>query len=263
MMWNSETPSWQDVVQVLRDASEAEQSVRLGEEVSDEEMDGWGVPVPEPIREICRRAGALQVGGHGEFGPSYRAPGVGEGAAWRCGDPGSFRIVHTNASAETYYVDVDPATGAWGPVFRFWENHGAELVAPSLPHWLVSVAGLVRCAARDEEHFGDFSTAFLNWFSGDFADAGDEFPEDAPEALARAAEPATAGPVTVREARASGDPVLADAGSRLPEGALLADLRGATGPTAVPFGRHPGWPGGTPVYRRFHGGAILAAVGQT
>ncbi|CAM5275142.1 hypothetical protein STANM309S_04911 [Streptomyces tanashiensis] len=62
-------------------------------------------------------------------------------------------------------MDIDPATGAWGPVFKFWENHGAELVAPSLQHWLVTVAGLVKYAARDAEHFDSFSTAFLNWFT--------------------------------------------------------------------------------------------------
>ncbi|MFF5767258.1 hypothetical protein ACFY8F_32615 [Streptomyces tanashiensis] len=262
MTWNSEVPSWQEVVRALREASAAEESVRLGEGVDDEEMDGWGVPVPEPIREICRRVGALHVGGHGDFGALYRSAAVSSGATWRCGEPGSFRVVHTNASAETYYVDIDPATGAWGPVFKFWENHGAELVAPSLQHWLVTVAGLVRYAARDGEHFDGFSTAFLNWFTGDFADAGDEFPEDSPAALARAAEPATTLPLTVEAACASGDPVLARVGSRLPESALLADLRGAAGPTEVPFGRHPQWPGGTPVYGRFHGGSILVAVGQ-
>ncbi|WP_418960195.1 hypothetical protein [Streptomyces tritici] len=262
MDWSSETPSWQDVVQALRKAAEAEESVRVGEGLSDEELNGWGVPIPGPVREICRRAGVLQVDGHGAFGAAYPARAVGGGAAWRCGEPGSYRVVHTNAWAETYYVDVDPTTGAWGPVYAFGEAHGAELVAPSLPHWLVTVAGLVRYAARDAEHFDDFSTAFGNWFSGDFADAGDEFPEDAPEALARAAEPATAETLTVHHARTSGDPALADAGSRLPEGALLADLRGASGPTRIPFGRHPQWPGGTPAYRRFHGGTILAAVPQ-
>ncbi|MGW7173859.1 hypothetical protein [Streptomyces xanthophaeus] len=263
MTWSSGTPSWQDVVEALREASGTEESVCLGAGVNDAEMDGWGVPVPEPIRAICRRVGALHVGDHGEFGAPYRSQAVTGGVAWRCGEPGSFRIVHTNACAETYYVDVDPATGAWGPVFKFWENHGAELVAPSLQHWLVTVAGLVTYAARDTEHFGGFSTAFLNWFTGDFADAGDEFPEDSPEAAARAAGPATARPITVEEARASGDPALADLGTRLPEGALLADLRGATGPTGVPFGRHPGWPGGTPVYGRFHGGTILTAASRT
>ncbi|MEV4946860.1 hypothetical protein [Streptomyces sp. NPDC053755] len=231
--------------------------------MSDAEMDGWGVPVPEPVREICRRVGVLHVGGHGEFGAPYPSAAVGGGAAWRCGEPGSFRVIHTNAGAETFYVDVDPVTGAWGPVFTFWETHGAELVAPSLQHWLVTVAGLVTCAARDAEHFDGFSTAFLNWFSGDFADAGDDFPEDSPEALACAAAPASAAPITVAEARASGDPALAGLGSRLPEGALLADLRGATRRTSVPFGRHPQWPGGTPVYGRFRGGTLLTATSRT
>ncbi len=260
MTWSSETPSWQTVVQALQDAARAEESVRLGEGVSDEEMDGWGVPVPEPIRKICRHTGALHVGAHGEFGASRRSVADSAGAARRCGEPGSFRIVHSNASAETYYVDVDPATGTWGPVFTFWEAHGAELVAPSLQHWLVTVAGLVRYAVRDAEHFDGFPTAFANWFSGDFADAGAEFPEDSPEALARAAEPTTATVLSVEEARASGDPTLARLGSRLPVGALLADLRGAAGPTGVPFGRDPRWPGGTPVYGRFHGGTLLTAT---
>ncbi|MFB6837869.1 hypothetical protein [Streptomyces sp. NPDC056361] len=159
-------------------------------------------------------------------------------------------------------MDVDPATGEWGPVFKFWEDHGAELVAPSFQHWLVTVTELVKYAAQDTEHFDSFSTAFLNWFSGDFADAGDEFPEDSPAALERAAGPTTTRPITVEAAFASGDPVLADVGSLLPEGALLADLRGAAEPTAVPFGRHPKWPGGTPVYTRFHSGTILTAVGE-
>ncbi|KFG06359.1 hypothetical protein IQ61_25345 [Streptomyces scabiei] len=250
------------MVQAMRGASDAEESVRLGEGVGDEEMNGWGVSVPEPIREICRRSGVLQVGPHGEFGAAYRSGAVNGGAVRRCGKPGSFRVVHTNAAAETYYVDIDPGTGAWGPVFKFWEDHGAELVAPSLAHWLVTVAELVKRASEDAEHFGGFSTAFLNWFSGDFADADDEFPEDSPAALARAAGPVTAMPVTAEAARASGDAVLADIGSRLPERALVADLRRADGPTEIPFGRHPGWAGGTPVYHRFHNGTILAAVGE-
>ncbi|MFF0561644.1 hypothetical protein [Streptomyces sp. NPDC004266] len=263
MTWSSEIPSWQDVVQALREASDAEESVRLGDGVDDEEMDGWGVAVPEPVREVCRRVGALHVGGHGDFGASYPSGAVSGGAAWRCGEPGSFRVVHTNAYAETYYVDIDPATGAWGPVFKFWESHGAELVAPSLQQWLVTVGELVEHAARDAEHFDGFSTAFLNWFSGDFADADDEFDEDSPAALARTAGPATTQPVTIEAACASGDPVLAHVGSQLPQGALLADLRATTGPTRVPFGRHPMWPGGTPVYGRFHNGTILTAIGHT
>ncbi|MFJ7157276.1 hypothetical protein ACIQUQ_20300 [Streptomyces sp. NPDC101118] len=260
MMWTGETPSWRDVVGALREAAGAEESVRLGDGVTDAEMDGWGVPVPGPVREVCRRAGLLQVGDHDAFGAPHPAGSGRPGAGWRCGEPGSYRIVHTNAGAETYYVDVDRGTGAWGPVFGFREGHGAELVAPSYQHWLVGVAGVVRCAARYEEHFGDFATAFLNWFTGDFADAGEEFPEDAPEAVAAAREPGTVGVMTVAEALGSGDPVLVDAGSRLPERALLADLRSASGPVAVPFGRSPAWPGGTPVYQRFHGGLVLAAV---
>ncbi|MFG2296111.1 hypothetical protein [Streptomyces sp. NPDC048603] len=261
MMWNGETPSWRDVVRALREAADAEQGVWLGEGLSDAEMDGWGVPVPGPVREISRRVGLLHVGAYDVFGAAYPSDAGGGGQGWRCGERGSFRIVHTNAQAETYYVDIDPGTGAWGPVFAFREGHGAELVAPSFQHWLVSVAEVVRCASGSKEHFEDFATAFLNWWSGDFADAGEEFPEDGPEAVARAAEPATAEVMTVAEARGSEDPVLVDAGSRLPEGALLADLRDAGGPARVPFGRHPGRPAGTPVYRRFHGGAVLAATG--
>ncbi|MFE1957767.1 hypothetical protein [Streptomyces sp. NPDC059479] len=53
-------------------------------------------------------------------------------------------------------------------------SHGAELVAPSLQHRLVTYG------ARGAEHFDSFSTAFTNWFSGDFAEACDEFLEDSP-----------------------------------------------------------------------------------
>ncbi|RFU41018.1 hypothetical protein DZF91_14100 [Actinomadura logoneensis] len=254
MAWTEETPSWQDVVNALREAA-AGGDAALDEALGDEAMDAWDVPVPDEIREIYRRVGLFWLNRGEEFGP------VRDDRAERCGEPGSYLLVHSNPAAETYYVDIDRESGAWGPVFMFWEDHGARMVAPSLQHWLVTVASYVRRAARDADAFEDFDTAFMAWFFGDFDEADDDYPHDSPDVVARLADDAVAEILDVAEAGRSGDPVLADVAGRLPDDALIADLRQADRPTALPFERHPAWSRRyEAVYMRFCEGRVIAAT---
>ncbi|MEV4251636.1 hypothetical protein AB0J52_00555 [Spirillospora sp. NPDC049652] len=255
MAWNGEAPSWQDVVQALREAADGGYAA-LDEALGDEVMDAWGVPVPDKIRRLYRHVGMFWLNRGEEFGP------VRDDCDDRCGEPGSYLRVHSNPAAETYYVDIDRETGAWGPVFMFWENHGARMVAPSLQHWLVTVASYVRHAERDAEAFDDdFHTAFMAWFFGDFSEADDGYSTDTPEAAARLADDAVAEILDVERARNSGDPVLADVAARLPDDALLADLCQADRPTGLPFEEHPSWSSpDEAMYQRFCGGRVIVAT---
>ncbi|MFE3193211.1 hypothetical protein ACFXHA_29695 [Nocardia sp. NPDC059240] len=239
-------------------AAASEGAVRLGPGVSDQTIDGWGVPVPADIRVLAQEIGEIWFD---EYDPitfthsENSAPGCCRGGA-----AGTWWVLHTNGAAETYYADIDPETGAWGRVFSHWEDDSAALVAESVLDWFESLAeGLdlaVRIAAGerhpdlreelDEDELGelDFEDVFIDWFHR----GGDVLVFDAEAIVA---------PMPVAEARYSPDPELAAVAAALPEGGVLADLRDAGYPTSVPFGYLRGGPA---KYRRLSGGAFLAAI---
>ncbi|WP_214406214.1 hypothetical protein [Pseudonocardia lacus] len=81
-------------------------------------MDGWPVTLPEGIRALFREVGGIRVKDWEEFLFTRHCADVGE--CTHClraggGAENTFWVVHTNAAAETYYVDVDPQSGRWGP----------------------------------------------------------------------------------------------------------------------------------------------------
>ncbi|PSK95370.1 hypothetical protein CLV63_11530 [Murinocardiopsis flavida] len=255
------------VLAELRAAEEAaDGAMELLPGVDDPAMDAWEVPVPESVRRILRETGGLRtLKASGRTDEEFT---VGHGANddpggpfyTRCGDPGTFRILHTNGVAETYYVDVDPAAGEWNGVLSLWDGLDARFEAPSLGHWLLLLAGAVRSAARAvrDGGFDHFGSAFRALLWGDFTavagTAGD--PEHDWSAWRN---PPEAAVIDATTARASTDPVLAQAGALLPDSATLADLRGATRRTYVPVIRHPAMDLDA-AFHRFHGGGVLAAV---
>ncbi|TDQ53773.1 hypothetical protein [Actinorugispora endophytica] len=244
------------VVEALRSAaaaSEGRMALRPG--IGDRAMDAWEVPVPEHVRAIAREVGGFDtLDPHGrprkEFTLEHRDnrdPGGSYHS--RCGEPGTFRIAHTNGAAEAYYADVDPGTGEWNGVFSLWDGLDARFEAPSLAHWLLALADGARAAADAVRagRFDDFDDAFGRWFWNGLPGGDDR------------RNPPRATVVDAPSARASADPVLAGAAARLPDSASIADLRGVTRRTYVTTIAHSDMDLDA-AFRRFHGGRILAAV---
>ncbi len=263
---SAETPKPGQVVAALRSAaSAADGMVALRPGIDDRAMDGWGIPVPEHIRAILREVGGFDtLSPEGwtleEFTPEHRDNYDPDGSyRSRCGAPGTFRVLHSNGAAETYYVDVDPTSGEWNGVFSLWDSINARFEAPGLGQWLLTLAhGIHRAAAATRaDHFDDFDDAFGTWF-------WDGLPETAnPSGAATAPDdrrtPPKAAVIDAPTARASFDPVLSEVGAQLPDPASVADLRGVTRRTYVPVIKHPDM-GLDAAFHRFHHGQILAAV---
>ncbi|WP_214401315.1 hypothetical protein [Pseudonocardia lacus] len=121
--------------------------------------------------------------------------------------------------------------------------------AHDLVSWLQWVAEGLR-VAWDASGGPAFIGTFNEWFFDEPEDDDSPVPER---------EHAAVLPVFARDARRSGDPVLAGAALELPDDAYLVDLRAVAPPVELPF-QTGEWPGGTAVYRRFHGGTVVAAV---
>ncbi|MDA2815005.1 hypothetical protein O4J56_30450 [Nocardiopsis sp. RSe5-2] len=234
--------------------------------LTDAAMDGWEVPVPEHVRRVLRVTSGLRTLGPSgrvdeEFTVEHEANGDPGGPFYsRCGEPGTFRVLHTNGLAEAYYVDVAADTGEWNGVFSFWDSIDGRFEAPSLEDWFVILAKAARSAAFAVENgcFDSIRDAFFNVLWSDFTEkAGTTgHPEHDWSAWH---DPALAPVVDAVTARASRDPVLAASGAHVPDSATVADLRGAVRRTLVPTLDLPGM-GIDAAFRRFHGGRILAAV---
>ncbi|MGV9413557.1 hypothetical protein ACWDOP_26960 [Nocardia sp. NPDC003693] len=239
-------------------AAAATGAVRLEPGLPDEVIDAWPVPVPAEIRVLAREIGAVWFD---EYDPiTFSHKENSEPAYCRAGDPGTWWALHDNSSADTYYVDIDPETGAWGRVFSHWEDNSSLLIAPTLTDWFLSLADGIELATRVSggervEHLAydlddddladlDFETVFRDWFqrNSEYILAEDE--PSLPSLLAS-------------EARYYPDPDLAAAAEFLPEGAVLCDLRDPAYPTHISFFEMRG---GTATYRRLRGGTFLAAI---
>ncbi|UOE19114.1 SMI1/KNR4 family protein [Thermobifida halotolerans] len=263
------TPGPEEVAARLRAAaaSAPKGSVALLPGLTDEELDSWEAPVPEEIRILLRRTSGLRITSgvrEKHFGPAHPVNSAPEDPNHLCsGDPGTFRVVHVDdGTGDTYYVDVDPATGAWGRVFSFHVEVISEVVAPSLLHWLEDLSDYVSRASSEtaKGYFTSFREAFNAWFFGDFSEAGPGYPHQDPAVLARQREPVDVDPLDVPTARALPDPDLAAVARHLPDKALLADLRDVPAPAWIPFEDHPDWYPPAARYRRFHGSDFLAAI---
>ncbi|MEU6238304.1 hypothetical protein [Kitasatospora sp. NPDC047058] len=254
-------------------AEESSGLITLDAGIDDARMDGWPVPVPEDVRVLLRAVGGVRVmvsrsvqNGHTsyehlDFAHPYNAGRyAGCDTSWyldHAGGTGSHWFLYTDHGDGHTYVDVDRATGAWGPVFQFWDGTDTVRMAPSLPAWL---DGLADCARRA---FADTGTAATDPDTAAAPDPAGPDPATV-DAFGRSfgehwwdldRHATTVAPVTAPEARAAADPVLREAAAGLPDDALLADLRPVTGPARVDF------PLAYPCrYTRHSGGAVLIAV---
>lgn len=230
--------------------------VRLDAGLPDAVLDQWHVPVPDDIRLLAGEIGAVWFD---EYSPiTFSHPENTRTQYCRAGDRNTYWVLHSTAAADTYYVNIDPRTGAWGQVFSHWENNSAKLIAPTLTGWLLGLTtglDLALRAARGEHVRGlhkdleaddlaelTFNQLFDDWFGNH----GEFF---APRAQLRAT-------ITEIGVAPDLDAELAELFSRLPGGALVADLRSPHYPTEIPFEL----PGETAVYRRLNSGRFLAAI---
>ncbi|MFD0279616.1 hypothetical protein ACFVHB_37790 [Kitasatospora sp. NPDC127111] len=268
-------------VRLLRElAEESSGLITLDPGIDDGRMDGWPVPVPEDVRVLLRAVGGVRVmvsrsvqNGHTSYEHLDFAHPYNEGRYAGCdtswyldhaGGTGSHWFLYTDHGDGHTYVDVDRATGAWGPVFQFWDATDTVRAAPSLPAWLDRFADCARRAlagtatthphtaadtvtAATETATGPAGpdAATVNAFGRRFGDHWWDLDRNA----------TAVAPVTAAEARAAADPVLREAAAGLPDDALLADLRAVTGPARVDF------PLPYPCrYARHSGGAVLSAT---
>lgn len=222
--------------------------VELAPPVSREEISSWTMRVPDDFRAFLERTSGFTVGGHPHVFdlnlPDNHEPVVNE--YWPLQDESASWILHSDGSATTYYVDVDPESGAWGRVFSFWEEPYARMVAPDVLTWVDNVVTGTRLALETAQQGTDLRRAFSEWLYGAEGSLS-RHPSDVVE------------PMPVVEARTSDDALVAEIASCLPDDAFLADLRTAGYPTEVPFARVV--PAGEVVtYTRFHNGSFLAAA---
>ncbi|QIS19261.1 SMI1/KNR4 family protein [Nocardia terpenica] len=245
-----------DVAQVIAElretAAAAGDLLRLDPGITDEAMDAWPVPVPETVRALLRAIGGIRIttyyterpGGrldeHISFGDQLNQPGD-RSMTWyaeHAGGEGTHWFVHAGTEGSFTYVDVDPGSGDWGPVFVFWDAADTVRAADSLPDLLLRIAADVRGALAEAN--GDPHV---------FVEAFDE------RAGARYTDAVDRSAVRASEARTGPDPALAAAAADLPDEALVADLGAAGQAVRVDF-----FPLVTFGYRRAAGGRVLAAV---
>lgn len=264
----SRTPEAEEIVHRIKAAASgpAGEHLSLLPGLTDAEMDAWECPVPEDVRSVLREsAGLATEDGAGHFGPLHPRNSRPESSEFaRCGAVGTFRIVHTSGLPETFYVDVDPESGAWGRVFSFGEDDFASLVAPGFFSWMAEVCFCADRAAADirDGRYSDFAEAFSAWLSGDFSDAETAHPDGNEDVAARVrrVDNPDAAVLSAEQARRSADRELAEAARGLDDSSFIADLRGCAFPALIPFGEHPDWRPGTDVHSRLRGGEFLAVL---
>ncbi|MFC9228956.1 hypothetical protein ACFTZI_08325 [Streptomyces decoyicus] len=229
--------------------------VELEPGIDDARMDSWPVPVPAEIRVLFRSIGGIRItvrrsvvnghtsAEHVDFTEAFNnGEYLGHDVSWyleHAGGRGSHWFVYLDHGDGHFYVDVDRETGAWGPVFQFWDATDTRRLALSLPDWLQRLGDCVHQAVAEA------GTADTNAFGTAFTDRWCEPTGDA----------VPVAPIRATDARSSDDPVLRDAAAGLPDDALLADLRPVAGVAEVLFD--------LPVscrYARRDGGAVLTAV---
>ncbi len=247
------------MVLVDRLVAEIPELVQIFPGLRDEEMDSWPVPVPEDVRLLLRRMSGLELLENGypwDFGVD---PTVDAGTdRWRLGRAGSYWVLRHTGAGDTVYVDVDPATGRWGPVFLIEEETDVVRLAPSLAWYVAQTAHQILLA--------------VEWAREDEDLAPDELEDALPELLADAwgetlssygdednAGPRRVTPLPAETLRRAEDPVLAEAAAAVPDGTLVADLKGAGHPAMIGFrtayeGPYP------PFFQRSHGGRFVYAL---
>lgn len=209
--------------------------VQLRPGLSDARMDAWAAPVPEEIRVLLRAVGGIRIAfgrrkddgtflfSEIDFDASLNEgthPMGGDGSWYveQAGGPGTHRFVRLDPGGGFTYVDVDRETGAWGPVFIFWDDNDTTRLDSSPHAWLHRTARCLREALADSG--GDpyaFDSAFTETWT--------EPHRNAPQVPT----------IPAVEARTSPDPAIRSAAAALPDDGALADLREVDGGAAVIF----------------------------
>jgi len=184
---------------------------------ADDELTAAEPSLPDDIRDILRVTTGVQAGEYEELELHPRDSAIGSEWSWGPGE--TARVFLQLPTGDTFFVDRDPVSGAWGAVFSQSADFFNTWVycARSLPEFLVRYA---RDALANAE-----------------ADAGDyeiRFPCESVWELRES----VAG-TAVGELRGTDDPDLAEAISGLPDDAVLADLRGLEPPVMMDL-RHEG-----------------------
>lgn len=224
----------------------------------DEQMDTWNVPVPEDVRLLLRRMSGLELTNDGYpwyFGPISSIDVTTDN--WRFGRAGTFWVLRATGAGDTVYVDVDPTTGRWGPVFLVGEELNVTLVAPSLAWYVAQTAHQFFVAlerASDEETPPEDLELVLEEFVEDaFGETLPSYGEGIPNAGFGRLTPQSA--VSQRQAA---DPILAGVAAAVPDDTLIADLEGAGYLTGIAFSAAFTGPG-LPFFERSHGGRFVYA----
>ncbi|MEV0538136.1 hypothetical protein [Kitasatospora sp. NPDC050463] len=212
--------------------------------------------MPEDIRALLRSVGGIRItlyrsvvnghesGEHVDLDHGYNHEVVESWYQEHAGGVGTHWFIYTDHGDGHTYVDVDPQTGAWGPVFQFWDALDTDRMAPSLPAWLDHLADCLEQALADAGNDG--AGADVEAFRrrlGDLWPDGDR-------------DTTIVEDITAVQARTSDDGVLRAAAADLPDDARLADLRPVTGRASVNF-----WTiGATCRYVRRAGGGVVVAI---
>ncbi|PBC66102.1 hypothetical protein BX265_8591 [Streptomyces sp. TLI_235] len=121
-----------DALLALRGA----EGIELLDGFSEEEMDGWPVPVPEAVREVLREVGGVRADDEEhEFGPRRLSSSSFAGGHWEIGS--------YLATEHTVYVAVGaPGAADWGPVLavRQFDDPEAVVEATCYLDWLHALA---------------------------------------------------------------------------------------------------------------------------
>ncbi|MFD3481794.1 hypothetical protein [Streptomyces sp. NPDC058665] len=229
--------------------------VQLRPGLSDARMDAWAAPVPEEIRVLLRAVGGVRIAfgrrkdddaflfSEIDFDASLNEgthPMGGDGSWYveQAGGQGTHRLVHLDSAGGFTYVDVDRETGAWGPVFIFWDDNDTTRLDSSLHAWLHRTARCLREALADAD-------GNPHAFDSAFTETWREPHRDAPQVPT----------IPAAEARMSPDPVIRSVAAALPDDGSLADLREVAGAAVVIFD----FP--EPCrFGRAHGGTVLTAI---
>ncbi|MEV0776590.1 hypothetical protein [Streptomyces sp. NPDC050428] len=246
----------ESLIALLREIADSSDGlVELRPGLSDSRMDAWAAPVPEEIRVLLRAVGGVRIafGRRKDDGTCLfseidfdepinegKAPGGGDGSWYvrQAGGPGTHRFVHLDSAGGFTYVDVDRETGAWGPVFIFWDDNDSILLDGSLHAWLHRTAVCLHGALRD-------AAGNVHAFDSAFTETWKEPQRNTPQVPT----------IPAAEARTSPDPVIRSVAAALPDDGALADLREVAGAALVMFD--------FPELCRFgraHRGTVLTAI---
>ncbi|MGP3977971.1 hypothetical protein ACTWQF_28930 [Streptomyces sp. 8N114] len=201
-----------DAIEALRELERRLPDVfTLEPGATDAELTAAEPSLPDDIRAVLRATTGIRMGKYDQL---VLDPGRNAiGSEWSWGPGETARVILQLATGDTFFVDRDPGTGAWGAVFSQSADFFNTWVycARSLPEFLVDYAR--DALANAESEADDFDIRFPC------------------ESVWDQDVKATGTPVA--ELRGTDDADLAAAISGLSDEAILADLRGLEPPVKM------------------------------